>query len=551
MFTPRSPAPVARSPKSRLRRIIFWSAIGGAAVVGVLIAISLVLLHPSRLKPRVESLLSERLNLAVTIDEISVSFLPRPRIAGRGMVFRFPGRDDLPPFIDVGAFWMDIGLLSALRRHVETVHLDDMTISVPPDRDRPALGPDPATAADEGAAPEPGATPPSSDGVVVDHLISHNATLRFLPGKPTDTPLVFVVHDLALEDVGFERAITFRAKLTNPIPRGVVETEGTFGPWRRDLPQAVAIAGKYVFTGADLSTINGIGGRLGSTGTYDGRLTAIHAKGTTNTPDFSLDLGGSPVPLQASYIATIDGTSGTTRLDRVDAVLGQTAIFASGIITNLPGPDGHDIKLNYAITDGRIEDVLRLAMDKPTAMMTGEIALQGTLALPPGRGPVRRRLQLAGSFGLDDARFSDGEVQQKLREFSRRSQGIKKEDGAAMPRVMSDFRGRFALAGGVLSFRELAFQVPGADVRLAGSYRIEGAEIDFRGNLRMKATVSKAMGGVKSIFLKPFDFIFRKDGAGAVVPIKITGTRDAPKMGIEFGRVFGGGEKEKKAAPVK
>ena len=31
----------------------------------------------------------------------------------------------------------------------------------------------------------------------------------------------------------------------------------------------------------------------------------------------------------------------------------------------------------------------------------------------------------------------------------------------------------------------------------------------------------------------------RKDGAGAVVPIKITGTRDAPKMSVEMGRIFG------------
>jgi hypothetical protein len=57
----------------------------------------------------------------------------------------------------------------------------------------------------------------------------------------------------------------------------------------------------------------------------------------------------------------------------------------------------------------------------------------------------------------------------------------------------------------------------------------------------MDATVSKAMGGFKSIFLKPFDFIFRKDGAGAVIPIRITGTRKQPKMGMEVRRVFGGG----------
>jgi hypothetical protein len=37
--------------------------------------------------------------------------------------------------------------------------------------------------------------------------------------------------------------------------------------------------------------------------------------------------------------------------------------------------------------------------------------------------------------------------------------------------------------------------------------------------------------------------LFRGKHAGAVVPIKITGTRDAPKFGLEVGRIF---KKDKK-----
>jgi hypothetical protein len=54
----------------------------------------------------------------------------------------------------------------------------------------------------------------------------------------------------------------------------------------------------------------------------------------------------------------------------------------------------------------------------------------------------------------------------------------------------------------------------------------------------MQASMSDAVGGFKSIFLKPFNPIFRKDGAGAVFPIKIEGTRQQPKFGLEFGKIF-------------
>ena len=50
----------------------------------------------------------------------------------------------------------------------------------------------------------------------------------------------------------------------------------------------------------------------------------------------------------------------------------------------------------------------------------------------------------------------------------------------------------------------------------------------------MQATLSQvAGGGVKGFFLKVFDPFFKKPGAGMVLPIKITGTRKAPKFGLD------------------
>jgi hypothetical protein len=37
------------------------------------------------------------------------------------------------------------------------------------------------------------------------------------------------------------------------------------------------------------------------------------------------------------------------------------------------------------------------------------------------------------------------------------------------------------------------------------------------------------------LLLKPVDPFFKKNGAGAEIPVKITGTKGAPKFGLDLG----------------
>ena len=76
----------------------------------------------------------------------------------------------------------------------------------------------------------------------------------------------------------------------------------------------------------------------------------------------------------------------------------------------------------------------------------------------------------------------------------------------------------------------------GADVRLHGQFALKGEDLDFRGIVRLDATLSQTQTGFKSLVLKLADPFFKKDGAGAVIPIKITGTRDHPSFGLAFGQ---------------
>ena len=82
--------------------------------------------------------------------------------------------------------------------------------------------------------------------------------------------------------------------------------------------------------------------------------------------------------------------------------------MSSGAITNLEGPGRRDVKLDVRISDGRVEDVLALVIDAPAPVMTGDVTLQASLALPPGPTRVRDRLALDGAFGLAATEFTDG-----------------------------------------------------------------------------------------------------------------------------------------------
>jgi hypothetical protein len=94
----------------------------------------------------------------------------------------------------------------------------------------------------------------------------------------------------------------------------------------------------------------------------------------------------------------------------------------------------------------------------------------------------------------------------------------------------------------VMSLSYLSFAVPGAEVRLKGTYGLVNEQIDFHGELRTEAKVSEMTSGIKSFFLKLVDPLFEKKGMGAVIPIRIGGSAGAPSFGLEVGRVFSGDE---------
>jgi hypothetical protein len=477
--------------------------------------------RPAALKGRIAAYLSDQLESDVTLDSLEGQFFPRIALSGGGLVVRDRRRTGVPPLITIRHFEIRASLraLMKLPRHVSEVRTEGLEVNIAP-------GDDHETQPDRPRGPE----------VVIDRLEAPDTTLTLIPKRSDKPPKIFTIHHLVMESVGRGHIVPYIAVLTNPVPKGGIEASGALGPWNIASPARTPVTGKYTFVNADLSTIDGLSGMLSSHGTFDGQINRIHVQGATDTPKFQVDAGGQPVPLKTQFTATVDGSNGDTFLDRVDANFLSTELTAKGAVVGIRGVPGRRVELDVSIAKGRIEDVLRLAVDSPQPILRGGIRLQARLVIPPEKARVLDKMSVRGAFGLSEARFTDPSVQTKIAGLSRHGQGI--GDGEPVGDVVSDLKGRFVLEHAEATFPELTFAVPGAAVDLAGRYGLRSGDLDFHGHLRMQATLSKAAGGgLKSFFLKAVDPFFKKGSSGTVLPIKIGGTRKDPKVGLElFGK---------------
>jgi len=513
--------------KKPTRRTLILAILALAAIVMTSTAYFISRAYrPAALKDRMVGYLSDVLESEVTLDSLEGSFFPRVVLHGGGLVVRDKGRTDVPPLLTIEHFEIRASLRALMRRprHVAEVRLQGLRVQIPP-------GDDHADTDDHDNR--------SSDiddplhEVVVDRFEAPDTVLTIIPRKALKPPKVFTIHHLVMDSVGRGHSIPYIAVLTNPIPKGEIETSGTFGPWNVAHPASTHVTGGYTFANADLNTIDGLSGILSSTGKFEGPLNRIKVEGTTQTPQFQVDAGGQAVPLTTTFSATVDGSDGDTLLDRVDAKFLDTTLVAKGAVIGLQGVPGRRVEVDMSNLHGRVEDLLKLAIDSPKPLLKGAVQLDAHLVIPPEKAKVLDKMMLRGVFGLSKATFTDAGVQAKITGLSRHGQGKSSDD--PMSDVMSNLRGRFVLDRATVSFSELSFGVPGATVQLAGNYKIRSQEMDFHGHLIMDATLSEAAGGgIKSFFLKAVDPFFKKDGKGTVLPIKITGSRKDPKFGLEL-----------------
>jgi hypothetical protein len=501
------------------------------------------------LRARVLEVLQDRFHARVELDGFHVSLMDGIRAEGTGLRIWPPaevngvtvpaGAEEPLIRLDQFRFHAPLHYERGKPFHVSLVELKGLEVHLPPRSHFTHI-------AAEGAGQSNAGTPLLS--LAVDEIECNGAHLVLGTSKPGKQPLDFAIAHFTLKDVSKGGAMGFDAELTNPRPVGTIHSSGSFGPWIVDDPGESAITGDYTFDHADLSAFKGIAGILNSTGHYQGTLRDLLVDGEAAVPDFRLAHFDKALNLLTRFHAKVDATNGDTWLEPVDATLGHSHFTALGQIVRVivPGPDGnpqsrgHDIALTVNVDRGRIEDFLRLASHSDAPLLTGAVMVKTKLHIPPGKQPVHERMELDGSFALDQARFASSKIQDRIEELSLRGQGRPgeaKKPGATD--VTSTMKGNFTMAGGVITLPDLEYTVPGAEIDLAGTYEMEDGGLDFKGMAKLQATVSQMVGGWKGMLLKPLDRYFRKNGAGTEVPIHIGGTRDHPDFGIDLDRMKG------------
>lgn len=517
------------------KRWLQWLA--GVAVlctIGCVIAVRYVENHAEPiLRERIIESMEKRFNSPVELDRVDISAMKGLEVTGEGLRVQFvagatsPGNpSDTQPMLSVQRFQFrtDVRSLFHSTSSIGIVHVQGMELHIPPAEKRGPLVPKQHLSRKQSRIP-----------LLLSHIACDDAKLFIETSKPGKEPLEFDIQHLELSDIGADQPFQYDAILTNPKPIGLIHAVGSFGPWHGDQPRNTPITGDYDFSHADLNSIKGIGGMLSSTGHFSGELGRIIVDGATDTPDFSIDTANHPVPLHTQFHAIVDGTTGDTTLDPVQARLLHSQFTARGTVAKI-GHDGHDIALDVDMPNARIEDMLQLAVKTEPPLMRGALTMHTKLHIPPGSVRVPEKMQLAGRFNIRSVSFSNLAVQDKVDAMSMRAQGRPKEAGTAgsdhAAEVASEMKADFTLGHAMMTVNNLNYQIPGALVKMNGVYSLNGEVFEFKGRVRTDATASQMTTGWKALLLKPIDPFLKKNGAGLELPISVSGTRGEPHFGL-------------------
>jgi hypothetical protein len=523
ILTERSTDP-ARARTSKVWRWGIPAALVGVIALFIIVQFTLARAGPI-LKGRVVETLRARFDSDVQLDSLQVSIARGLEVTGSGLRIYPRGElraaGDNKPLIAVGHFEFQASLRGLYFKpmRVSEVNVRGLAIYMPP--------------ADQRQQESGNEKRLGKIKIKVDAIVCDDSQLVIGTDKPEKDPRVFLLKHVVLRDLGPNTAMPFDAVLTNPIPKGEIHASGTFGPWNMVNPGDSKLVGKYLFEHADLNTIKGISGILTSTGSFEGLLDRIAVHGHADVPDFSLDPANHPMPLSTEFQAIVDGTSGDTYLENIQAKLGNSKFSCQGAVVDVKG-QGHKIDLKTDVPNGQIADFLRLAVKTEPAPMTGWLNLQAKLQIAPGKESVSQKMTMQGAFTLREIHFTNPSIEDKVDLMSLRARGKTDELKPGAPDVTSKMTGQFSMRNGELAFSRLDYALPGGNVHLTGTYTMDGRKYEFAGKVRTKAEVSKMVASKwKSLLLKPLDVFFKKHGWGTEVPIKVSSGSDGkPKFGL-------------------
>lgn len=511
---------------SIMRRWI--TAVGIALLVLALGAVIALTVFEAKLKAearaRVETYLAARFESDVHFSDFDVELWPEPSATIDGLTLTLKGRTDVPPLIRIRRVTLRTTAFGLFKKHiyVSSVRLEGLQLTMPPKS--------------SGARPQIRASNldlAKKYPVFIKQINADGALITVMRSDPGKEPREFPIEHLHIQNFSFDGPANFQAQLTNAVPKGEIDSQGQFGPWIPDEPRQIPVSASYVFKNADMGTLRGLSGTMRSTGKFNGPLDFLNVQGETDIPDFALRMSAHPVALHTDFSAIVDGTNGNVILKPVVAHFLHTTLVVNGEVADLTKQKGRTILLAVNSKEARIEDLLFLTVKNEPPIMNGNAKITADMEIAEGDADLMQKLTVSGKFDVADARFASASAQEKIDSLSRRAQG--RPQDPTIDDVVSDLKGTFGLKNGVMNFSDLGFSVTGAAVQLHGTYGMDDGEMDFHGHLLMQAKLSQAMTGTKSFFMKAVDPFFRGKNGGSSVPIKITGTKDHPQYGLDWG----------------
>ena len=464
----------------------------------------------------------------ITVDSYHRIYFPHPGFVAKGMTLRRNSAPDLPPIgsaedLVVQGSWLDLLLF---RKHVRLVDVKGLHVVIPPVGSRANREDFPAGSSVDFSGPS----------TIVQELNIHGAALDIL--RVSGGKYTFPIRQLVMRGVQKGQAVSYFIDMQNASPTGHIRANGSFGPLVPTNLGSTHVSGTFTFTEVKLSEIGELRGTLSANGRFTGSLSAIEAYTTAETPDFAVHRG-RPVAVYGWVQCTVNALNGNTILHEIEGTLGATKLNASGNVAGTPNaPKATDLDLT--VKKGRAQDLLHPFLESQPPI-EGMVSLKAHAHLAPQRDRAKflERLSVNGSFNLPDERVTNPAKEKTLTDFSERAQVSRRqpngdpatEAGADPPAdVLSSLEGEVKIREGVVSTQRLAFALPGASANLNGSYNLSSGNVHLIGNLRMDSDISHATTGFKSLLLKPLIPLFRKDNAGAVISIAVTGDPNGYKL---------------------
>ena len=466
-------------------------------------------------KPMLESVFASH----ITFGQYRRIYFPNPGFEADGITLRRNTAPNLPPVgsidhVRVEGRWIDLLLF---RQRVKRVEADGLHVVIPPVGSEANHQDFPPGSAHDFTGPK----------TAVGELDIYNALLDIM--RTDGSRYSFPIYRLVLGNVQQGRSVTFRLKMTNAIPSGDIQAQGSLGPLHAEDLGQTPVSGEYAFTGVKLADVSGLRGVLEAKGSFHGNLGGIEAETDGDVPDFAIGHGQAR-RLTGRARGAVDALNGSVTFHSVDLQTGRTDVHSEGTIDGKPKTTVLDI----TVRRGRAEDILQPFMHD-RAPITGPVQLHATARLAPAEEgkTFLQRLTMNGRFDIPAEKITKPETAKSMTAFSERAQGghePAQDVGDDQPQPLSTLVGDVIIRNGVAHAKALTFELPGAVAHLSGDFDLRNQNVKMTGDLRMQADVSHIGTGFKSILLKPLSPFFRKKRAGAVVPIAVTGAPHAYKV---------------------